>query len=77
MQTIIELPEFQKKSSELLSDSECTSIVNYLASHPAAGDIIQGTGGIRKLRWSAKGKSGGIRIIYYYHNTFILTISFC
>ena len=55
-------------------------MVNYLAAHPAAGDIMQGTGGIRKLRWSAqgKGKSGGVRVIYYYHNKsiplFLLTV---
>ena len=41
---------------------------------------MQGTGGIRKLRWSAKGKgkSGGVRVIYYYHNgtmpLFLLTL---
>jgi len=80
MQTIVELPEFQKKSDKLLSDSERHSIVNYLAAHPAAGDIMQGTGGIRKLRWAAKGKgkSGGVRIIYYFHNEsiplFLLTL---
>ena len=80
MQTIVELPEFQKKSDKLLSNSERFSITNYLAAHPSAGDIMQGTGGIRKLRWSAqgKGKSGGVRIIYYHHNEsmplFLLTI---
>jgi len=73
MQTIVELPEFVKRSDKLLSESERTSIINYLASHPASGDIMQGTGGIRKLRWSAhgKGKSGGVRVIYYYHHEFI------
>ena len=80
MQTVVELPEFLRKSEKLLSHSECMSIVNYLATHPAAGDIMQGTGGIRKLRWSAqgKGKSGGVRVIYYYHNKsiplFLLTV---
>jgi hypothetical protein len=80
MQTIVELPEFQKKSDKLLSSSERLSIINYLAAHPSAGDIMQGTGGIRKLRWSAqgKGKSGGVRIIYYHHNEsmplFLLTL---
>jgi hypothetical protein len=73
MQTIIELPEFIKKSDKLLSDSESESVINYLAAHPASGEIMQGTGGIRKLRWSAqgKGKSGGVRVIYYFHNEFI------
>jgi len=80
MQTIVELPEFLRKADKLLSASERLSIINYLAAHPAAGDIIQGTGGIRKLRWSAqgKGKSGGVRIIYYHHNEsiplFLLTL---
>lgn len=70
MQTVVELPEYLRKSTKLLSGAERESIVNYLASHPASGDLIQGTGGIRKLRWSAqgKGKSGGVRVIYYYHN---------
>ncbi|MCH8553426.1 MAG: type II toxin-antitoxin system RelE/ParE family toxin [Natronospirillum sp.] len=50
------------------------------ALHPQSGEIMQGTGGIRKLRWSAqgKGKSGGARVIYYYHNgsvpLFLLTV---
>jgi len=80
MQTIVELPEFLKKSDKWLTRSERLSIINYLATHPAAGDIMQGTGGIRKLRWSAKGKgkSGGVRVIYYYHNEsiplFLLTL---
>ncbi len=80
MQTIVELPEFLKKSEKLLKESERQSIINYLASHPASGEIMQGTGGIRKLRWSAqgKGKSGGVRVIYYFHNEtiplFLLTI---
>lgn len=70
MQTIVELPEFLRKAEKILSTSEITSIINYIAAHPAAGVIMQGTGGIRKLRWSAqgKGKSGGVRVIYYYHN---------
>ena len=80
MQTIVELPEFLKKSDKLLTDSERQSIINYLASHPESGVLIQGTGGIRKLRWSAqgKGKGGGVRVVYYYHNEtmplFLLTV---
>ena len=74
IQTIVELPEFLRKSDKLLSNTERLCIINYLAAHPAAGDIMQGTGGIRKLRWSAqgKGKSGGVRVIYYHHNESIL-----
>lgn len=80
MQTIVELPEFLRKSDKLLSNAERLVIINYLAAHPAAGDIMKGTGGIRKLRWSAqgKGKSGGVCTIYYHHNEsmplFLLTL---
>ena len=80
MQTIVELPEFQKRADGLLKVDEKASIINYLASHPQSGDLIQGSGGIRKLRWSAqgRGKSGGVRVIYYYHNgavpLFLLTV---
>lgn len=80
MQTIVELPEFIRKAHPLLKEEEKTSIINYLATHPQSGDLIQGTGGIRKLRWSAKGKgkSGGVRVIYYFHNEhiplFLLTV---
>jgi len=80
MQTIVELPEFQKRASSLLKEDERTSIINYLAAHPKSGDLMQGTGGIRKLRWSAqgRGKSGGVRVIYYCHNDvvpfFLLTV---
>lgn len=80
MQTIVELAEFLRKSDKLLSNTERLSIINYLAEHPAAGDVMQGTGGIRKLRWSAqgKGKSGGVRVVYYHHSElmplFLLTL---
>jgi hypothetical protein len=80
MQTIVELPEFLRRSSTLLRDEERASVINYLAAHPQSGDVLQGTGGIRKLRWSAqgKGKSGGVRVIYYYHDNaiplFLLTV---
>ncbi len=70
MQTIVELPEFQKRALNLLKSEEKVSIINYLSLHPQSGDLLQGSGGIRKLRWSAqgRGKSGGVRVIYYYHN---------
>lgn len=69
MQTIVELPEFIRISEVLFSDEEKRSLINYLAAHPQSGDLIRGTGGIRELRWAVqgKGKSGGARVIYYYH----------
>ncbi len=70
MQTIVELPEFQRRSTALLTDTEKQGIINYLAAHPQAGAVMKGTGGIRKFRWASgnKGKSGGVRVIYYFHN---------
>ncbi len=80
MQTIVELPEYIRKASRLLAATEKQGIINYLAIHPQAGVIMQGTGGIRKFRWATgnKGKSGGVRVIYYFHNDamplFLLTL---
>lgn len=73
MQTIVELTEFQQRANRLMRLDEKKQLVDYLAAHPMAGVLIKGSGGIRKLRWSVgvKGKSGGVRIIYYYHNTSI------
>ena len=53
-----------------MSAAERIDIVNYLAAHPKAGDLLEGTGGIRKLRWGrgTQGKSGGVRVIYYVHS---------
>jgi len=69
--TVVELPEFQKFAKDCLNEKECMEIINYIAANPNQGDIIRGTGGIRKLRFALsnnKGKSGGMRIIYFYHN---------
>ena len=80
MQTVVELPEFRSRAKKLLLAPERTSIVNYLAMHPEAGSVMKGTGGIRKLRWAVRGrgKSGGVRIVYFFHNrtipVFLLTV---
>ncbi len=70
MHTIVELPEYKKRVGKRLSDDENKQIINYLAEHPKAGVLMQGTGGVRKLRWAKEGggKSGGVRVIYYYHS---------
>jgi len=51
--------------AELLSVAERQDIVNYLAAFPKSGDLIKGTGGVRRLRWArgGRGKSGGVRVI--------------
>jgi hypothetical protein len=70
MITIAEVPEYIRQAERLLSASERQDVLIYLASHPKSGDLIEGTGGIRKLRWGkgGRGKSGGVRVIYYYHS---------
>ncbi len=70
MITIAETQEYASQVKKLLNDNEQKNIIDYLSVHPKSGDLIQGTGGIRKLRWGRenKGKSGGVRIIYYYHS---------
>jgi hypothetical protein len=70
MLTVAEVPEYIRRSEKLLSDGERCDVVNYLAAHPKAGDLMEGTGGVRKLRWGrgGQGKSGGVRVIYYFHS---------
>lgn len=70
MITVAETGPFLKKASQLLSDGEKSDLITYLSENPQSGILIQNTGGIRKLRWakSGGGKSGGVRIIYYFHS---------
>lgn len=68
--TFIELPPFERHRSTYLDDDAFLSLQNLLMSHPEAGDLIPGTGGLRKLRFAderrGKGKRGGLRVIYYW-----------
>ena len=68
--TIAELPEFVRRAARLLSEEERMALVQYLSANPRAGDLIAGTGGVRKLRWArgARGKSAGVRAIYYFYS---------
>jgi len=70
MLTVAETKAFQRKIKQLLSDQEKEDLINYLAEHPNSGALMKNTGGIRKLRWaqSGRGKSGGVRVIYYFHS---------
>jgi hypothetical protein len=68
--TVAEMPEYIRRAARLLSQSERNDVIDYVAATPKAGDLIQGTGGVRKLRWArgGRGKSGGVRVIYYFHS---------
>ena len=68
--TFIELPPFMRYRPDYLDDQAYRELQIELMKHPDAGDVIPGTGGLRKLRYSdrtrGKGKRGGLRVIYYW-----------
>lgn len=68
LHTVVETPEFRRRVRHLLGQAEHDALVDYLAANPDAGDVMPGTGGARKLRWSrqGRGKSGGIRVITFF-----------
>lgn len=68
--TVAETPEYLRRAAGLLPAADRGAIVEFLAAQPKTGDLLQGTGGVRKLRWGrgGRGKSGGVRIVYYYHS---------
>lgn len=60
---------FEKSVRKTMTREALEALYDYLAVHPDAGEIVPGTGGVRKLRWrtgKGGGKRGGVRIIYYY-----------
>lgn len=67
--TVIEHPNYLKRAEKLLNEIQMDEIANTLAADPKSGDLIQGTGGFRKLRYAGirgKGKSGGVRVIHFF-----------
>ena len=72
MQTLVPIGTFEHKARELLGDEGFESMLEFLARRPRAGRLIQGTGGLRKVRLAqpGRGKSGSTRVIYYYHNEY-------
>ena len=75
---ILTTPSFDKKSEKLLSNDSLNELLDYLEINPEAGQLIIGTGGIRKLRWTSgknnKGKSGGVRVLYHYSKNILLLL---
>ena len=69
----VELPPFERNRSDYLDDNSFLTLQRLLMLNPEAGDVIPGTGGLRKLRFSderrGKGKRGGLRVIYYWWNS--------
>lgn len=67
MYTIVETPTFAADARVIWSEEERGAFCAWLAAHPDAGDVIPGSGGCRKVRWSisGQGKRGGARVIYF------------
>lgn len=76
----VETSLFSKRLGDFLGDEAYRALQNHLIGHPDAGDIIKSSGGVRKIRWRSggKGKSGGVRVIYYWakadDQVFLLTL---
>ena len=71
LQTVVETPEFIKQALTLVERKVIDDFIYFIAHEPLKGDLIQGSGGVRKIRWSkdySSGKSGGIRVLYYYYD---------
>ena len=66
---VLRLAIFSKRAKKLFTEVEIEALAAHLSQFPEKGDVIPGTKGLRKLRWSvgSRGKRGGSRIIYYYH----------
>jgi hypothetical protein len=67
--TVAETQLFVRAAEKIWSEDERVELVDYLAHNPEAGDVIPGTGGVRKLRWAraGSGKRGGARVVYFYY----------
>jgi len=63
----VEAPLFTKLVGDYLTDEEYAALQSALAKNPELGDVVPGTGGVRKVRWRAggRGKRGGVRVIYF------------
>jgi hypothetical protein len=66
--TVVETPVFARRADELLTARERDELVAFLAANPTAGDLVEGTGGTRKVRFAGqgRGRSGGVRVVHYF-----------
>jgi hypothetical protein len=69
MFTFIETRLFSRLADELLGDEGLRALQLHLMRHPGSGVLLRHSGGMRKVRWAlpGRGKSGGVRVIYYLH----------
>lgn len=71
VRTVAETAIFQRYAREVWSEVERVEFINWIAANPESGDVIRGSGGCRKVRWTSagQGKRGGARVIYFNANT--------
>lgn len=81
VQAVIETESYLRAAKDAgMSEADCIAVVDLVAAAPDAGDVMQGTGGVRKARVAGrgKGKSGGYRIVWYFGGgdipVFLLTV---
>jgi hypothetical protein len=68
---VAETPSFVRQASDIWGEDDRSAFIDFIAANPDAGDVIPDTGGIRKIRWGrpGMGKRGGVRVIYFYHDS--------
>ena len=77
---MVETPVYLARADKILDEAQHQAVVDLLTINPEIGDVIQGTGGARKVRFAldGRGKSGGARVIYFFHDEgmpiFLLTV---
>jgi mRNA-degrading endonuclease RelE of RelBE toxin-antitoxin system len=71
-------PAFDRKAKKLLTQESLDGLLDFLEENPDKGDLIRGTGGVRKLRWKSgkndRGKSGGVRVLYHYSKGILILL---
>ena len=67
MFTVVETPTFIRRAAKLLTEEEHDELIAFLAANPETGDVIEGTAGVRKVRFATggRGKRGATRVMYY------------
>jgi hypothetical protein len=68
--TVFETTAYLSRAKDLLAEEEQDAVVQMVAKDPTCGDVMPGTGGVRKVRFAVggRGKSGGVRVVYYLHS---------
>ena len=68
--TVVETPAYLSKAERIMTSGELSAVVDMISAAPLSGDVIRGSGGLRKMRvgLQGRGKRGGGRVIYWFYN---------